>query len=68
MNVYHDGAAITSSVIEAMLILMRMSKYYQIADNAPFASNAIERELLRLLPELLVSDCRVLMERLVDRR
>ena len=68
MKVYHDGAAMTSSVIDAMLILTHMLEYYQIADNAPFTSNAIERERLRLLTELLVSDCRVLMERLVDRR
>ena len=59
---YHDGAAMTSSVIDAMLILKRMLEYYQIADNTPFTSNAIERERLRLLTELLVSDCRVLME------
>ena len=49
----------TSSVIDAMLILMRMLKYYQIADNAPFTSNAIKRERLRLLTELSVSDCSV---------
>ena len=57
MKVYHDGAAITSSVINAMLILTRMPEYYQITDNAPFTSNAIEREQLQLLTELLVSDC-----------
>ena len=39
----------TSSVIDAMLIIM--PEYYQIADNAPFTSNAIERERLRLLTE-----------------
>ena len=33
----------TSSVIDAMLIVMRILEYYQIADNAPFTSNAIER-------------------------
>ena len=49
MKVYHDGAAMTSSVIDAMLILTRMLEYYQIADNAP---SAIERERLRLLTEL----------------
>ena len=43
-------------------------EYYQIADDAPFTSTEIERERLQLLTELLVSDCRVLMERLVDRR
>ena len=57
----------TSSVIDAMLILMRMLEYYQI-DNIPFTSDAIEREPLQLLTEPLVSDCRMLMERLVDRR
>ena len=57
MKVYHNGAAITSSVIDSMLILTQISEYYQIADNAPFTSNAIERERLRLLTELLVSDC-----------
>ena len=60
MRVYHDGAAMTSSVIDAMLILTCMPKYYQIADN--FTSNAIERELLRLLTERLVSDCDCLTE------
>ena len=68
MKIYHNGAVITSSVIDAMLILTRMPEYYQIADNAPFTTNAIERERLRLLPELLVSGCRVLMERLADQR
>ena len=68
MKVYQDGAAMTSSVINAMLILTRMLEYYQIADNAPFTSNAVERERLRLLTELLVSNCRMLMEKLVDRR
>ena len=58
----------TPSAVDAILILMRMPEYYQIADDAPFTSNAIERERLRLLTELLVSDCRVLMEQLVDRR
>ena len=58
----------TPSAVDAILILMRMPDYYQIADDAPFTSNAIERERLRLLTELLVSNCRVLMERLVDRR
>ena len=62
MKEYHNGAAMTSSVIDAMLILMRMLEYYHIADNTPFTSNAIERERLRLLTELLVSYCRVLME------
>ena len=58
MKVYQ--AAMTSSVIDAMLILMRMLEYYQNADdNTPFTSNAIERERLRLLTELLVSDCSV---------
>ena len=51
-----------SSVIDAMLILMRMPKYYKIADNTPYISNAAERERLGLLTELLASDCRVLME------
>ena len=51
----------TSSVIDAMLSITRMSEYYQIADNAPFTFNAIERET-----ELF--NCRVLMEQLVDRR
>ena len=58
----------TPSAVDTILILTRMPEYYQIADDAPFTSNAIEREQLRLLIELLVSDCRVLMERLVDRR
>ena len=44
MKVYHNEEAMTSSVIDAMLILMRMLKYYQIPDNAPFTSNAIERK------------------------
>ena len=55
----------TSSVIDTMLILTRMPEYYQIADDTPFTSNAIERERLRLLTERA---CRVLVERLVDRR
>ena len=63
-----DGAVMTSSVIDAMLISMRMPEYYQIADKALLTCNAIEREQLRLLTELLVSDSRVLMEGLVDRR
>ena len=58
----------TPSAVDTILILTRMPEYYQIADDAPFTSNAIEREQLRLLIELLDSDCRVLMERLVDRR
>ena len=56
----------TLSAVDAILILTRTPEYYQIADDAPFTE--IERERLRLLTELLVSDCRVLMERLVDRR
>ena len=63
IKVYHDGAAMTPSAVDAILILTRI-----IADDVPFTSTAIERELLRLLTELLVSDCIVLMERLVDRR
>ena len=62
------AAAMTSSVIDAMLILACMLEYYQIAFNAPFTSYAIERKQLRLLTDLLVTNCRVLMERLVDRR
>ena len=58
----------TSSAVDAILILTCMPEYYQIADITPFTSNAIERERLRLLTELLVSVCRVLKERLVDRR
>ena len=54
----------TSSAVDTILILTRMPEYYQMADNTPLTSNAIERERLRLLTELLVSDCRVLMERL----
>ena len=42
-SIYHDGAAMTSSAVDAMLILACMPEYYQIADNAPFTSNAIER-------------------------
>ena len=42
MEVYHDGAAMTSSAIDAMLILTCRPKYYQIADNAPLTSNIIE--------------------------
>ena len=42
MKLYHDGAAVTSSVIDAKLILMRMPEYYQIADSVPFTSNAIQ--------------------------
>ena len=57
----------TPSAVDAILILTRMPDYNQIADDAPFTSNAIERERLRLLTELLISDCGVLMERLVDR-
>ena len=57
----------TSSVIDAMLVLTCMLEYYQ-TDNAPFTSNTIERERLQLLTELLVSTCRVFMERLVHRR
>ena len=50
----------TSSAVDAIVILTRMPEYYQIADNAPFTSNAWER--LRLLTELfMVSDCGVLM-------
>ena len=56
----------TTFPVDAILILTRMPEYHQIADDAPFTSNAIERERLRLLTELLVSDCKVLMERLVD--
>ena len=52
----------TLSAVDAILILTRTPEYYQIADDAPFTS------AVRLLTELLVSDCRVLMERLVDRR
>ena len=48
MKVYHDGAAMTSSAMDAILILTCMPEYYQIADNAPFTSNAIEREQLWL--------------------
>ena len=44
----------TPSAVDTILILMRMPEYYQIADDAP---NAIERERMRLLTELLVSDC-----------
>ena len=55
----------TPSAVDAIFILMRTPEYYQIADDAPFTSTEIER---RVLTELLVSDCRVLMERLVDRR
>ena len=55
----------TPSAVDTILILTHMSEYYQIDDDAPFT---IERERLRLLTELLVSNCRVLMERLVDRR
>ena len=58
----------TPSAVDAILFLTRMPEYYQIADAGPFTSNAIEMEQLQLLTELLVSDCRVLMERLVDRR
>ena len=58
----------TPSAVDAISILTRIPEYYQIADDAPFTSNAIDRERLRLLTELLVSDCRVLTERLVDRR
>ena len=60
----------TLSAVDAILILTRTPEYYQIADDAPFTSTEIERERLRLelMTELLVSDCRVLMERLVDRR
>ena len=58
----------TLSAVDAILILTRTPEYYQIADDAPFTSTEIERERLRLLTELLVSDCRVLLERLVDRR
>ena len=68
IKVYHDGAAMTLSAVDAILILTRTPEYYQIADDAPFTSTEIERERLRLLTELLLSDCRVLMERLVDRR
>ena len=58
----------TFSAVDALLILTLIPKYYQNSDDAPFTSNASERERLRLLTELLISDCRVLMERLVDRR
>ena len=68
IKVYHDGAAMTFSAVDALLILTRIPKYYQNADAAPFTSNASEWERLRLLTELLISDCRVLIERLVDRR
>ena len=59
----------TSPAVDAILILTRMPEYYQIADDAPFTSNAIERERLRqlLVATAIGSDCRVLMERLVDR-
>ena len=33
----------TSSAVDAILILTRMPEYYQIADNAPFTSNGIEK-------------------------
>ena len=56
MKVYHDGAAITSSVIDDMLILMRMLEYYQVADNVPFTSNAIERDRLRLTVDVAIVD------------
>ena len=47
----------TPSAVDAILIL-----------TAPFTFNAIEwSDCVRLLTKLLVSDCRVLMERLVDR-
>ena len=39
----------TSSAVDAILVLTRMPEYYQIADDAPFISNAIERERMRLL-------------------
>ena len=58
----------TLSAVDAILVLTRMPEYYQIADDTSFTSTEIERERLQLLAELLVSDCRVLMERLVDRR
>ena len=48
--------------LRVWMVLTRMLEYYQIADNALFTSNAIERERLQLLTELLVSDCKVLME------
>ena len=38
----------TPSAVDAILILTRMPEYYQIADDVPFTSNAIERERLRL--------------------
>ena len=41
----------TSSAVEAILILTRMPEYYQIAGDAPFTSN---EERLRLLTGLLV--------------
>ena len=56
MKVYHDGAAMTSPVTDAMLILTRMLEYYQIADNAP---NAIERERLRLLRLRLLTELHI---------
>ena len=52
IKVYHDGAAMTPSALDAILVLTCMPEYYQIADDAPFTSNAIERERLRLLTEL----------------
>ena len=34
IKVYRDSAAMTSSAVDAILILMRMPEYYQIADDA----------------------------------
>ena len=33
----------TPSAVDAILILTRMPEYYQIADDAPFTFNAIEK-------------------------
>ena len=48
----------THSAVDAILSLTRMPEYYQIADDAPLTSNAIKRERLQLLTELLaVAEC-----------
>ena len=39
IKVYHDGAAMTPSAVDAILILTHIPEYYQIADDARFTSN-----------------------------
>ena len=42
IKVYHDGAAMTPSAVDAILSLTRMQNTTKIADDAPFTSNQLK--------------------------